>query len=310
MQTHNCSSHARAISQRWNNVRALHDSTSSTYFNWFTIICMQEMNEQSNKTWSANTSYNDTGRMTSPTSTMTRQSRNKRPSLFDAFDIERPATASAQRAAAKHKNIYDAFGVTDNQSSLNKDSGASLGTRHNSSSPQSTWTAGMTRGTMPAELRQALQNQNRASDSPKDRSIGRPNSDPAALRRQHSDPSSSHPLDVLNQRLSQPGQDEASTSLGYKDGNTLMSDSGGGPSSGDYQDFNDLTSTHTAVSLHLHIVQCMPSLGLVVFFCTTLTAHEFMDADTAREIEVLHPQHFCRLHGVCSKHCLTDGLVF
>ena len=37
----------------------------------------------------------------------------KRPSVFDAFDIERPKGLHAARSVAKHKSIYDAFGISD-----------------------------------------------------------------------------------------------------------------------------------------------------------------------------------------------------
>ena len=127
---------------------------------------LQELNEQSNKTWSANTSSRN---YSSPTSSLTKNSRGaKRPSVFDAFDIERPNTSIAHKTVAKHKNIYDAFGVTDNLSTVTsrQSGGSTLHSQPRSTlsdtSPQNTWSAGMTRGSVPPELLQALRSQNKS----------------------------------------------------------------------------------------------------------------------------------------------------
>lgn len=68
----------------------------------------QEENEASTATWSGPS-------LTVNSNTTTRRTAGsqKRPSVFDVFDLERPGTRAAQHAAAKHRPIFEAFGVTD-----------------------------------------------------------------------------------------------------------------------------------------------------------------------------------------------------
>lgn len=156
---------------------------------------LQELNEQSNKTWSANTSSRN---YSSPTSSLTKNSRGaKRPSVFDAFDIERPNTNIGHKTVAKHKNIYDAFGITDNQSTVtSRQSGASAlhgqpRSTLSDTSPQNTWSAGMTRGSVPPELLQALRSQNK-SPANQESTEGPPDLDA------ESSGADLHPADILS----------------------------------------------------------------------------------------------------------------
>lgn len=91
---------------------------------------LQEAPDTVHKTWSGPPLPASLGSTT--TWRKSAGSANKaRPSVFDAFDIERPATRMGHKTAAKHKPIFDAFGVTDrgSETSLQRmDSTQSTGT--------------------------------------------------------------------------------------------------------------------------------------------------------------------------------------
>lgn len=190
---------------------------------------MQELNEQSNRTWTA-------GRQSSPTTSLTRGSGTgpggkKRPSIFDAFDIEKPNTGMAQKTVAKHRNLYEAFGVTDATSSLGRQQGSGLGNRLKSdfsnASPQSTWTAGMTRGSDPSDLLNALNPQRgtRETTNESPRSIARPFSDPPRTVPE----GDMHPADILSRgsrdggNLSRPPPLSTSPEITSQDSRDLQS---------------------------------------------------------------------------------------
>ena len=81
---------------------------------------MQEQNEEANsKTWAGPRPSlpPNFGSSAASTSTWHRSvgsgGAKPRPSVFEAFDIQRPATRTAHKTVAKHQHIFDAFGATD-----------------------------------------------------------------------------------------------------------------------------------------------------------------------------------------------------
>ncbi len=71
---------------------------------------LQDANEEANsKTWAGPR----LGEKSVNASTSTWHNQKARPSVFDAFDIQRPTNRMAHKTVAKHRSIFDAFGVTD-----------------------------------------------------------------------------------------------------------------------------------------------------------------------------------------------------